>query len=262
VLTDGQVSNTEAVLELVRRHSDTTRVFAFGIGAGASHHLVRGMARAGGGAAEFIAPGERIEGKVLRQFQKALAPAVSDVRVDWGGLEARQAPHRVPPVFAGERLLVYGFLEADRMGAVTLEGRGPRGPISFRLHVDPGATRAGSLIATLAARTMIRDLEEGASPLHDRRGSLQERGGKDRVKAEIVRLGVSYGLCSRETSFVAVEKRETPVAGGAQLRRVPVALTSGWGGLAGGPSHRAPPAANIFSPGVRPGHVRCPRQGT
>jgi len=79
VLTDGQVTNTEAVIGLVRSHSDTTRLFTFGIGAGASHHLVRGMARAGEGAAELIYPGERIEKKVLRQLGKALRPALTDV---------------------------------------------------------------------------------------------------------------------------------------------------------------------------------------
>ncbi len=64
VLTDGEVSNTDAVIALARQHAGDTRVFTFGIGAGASHHLVEGLARAGEGAAEFIAPGERIEGKV------------------------------------------------------------------------------------------------------------------------------------------------------------------------------------------------------
>ncbi|MCI4355391.1 MAG: VIT and VWA domain-containing protein, partial [Thermoplasmata archaeon] len=47
VLTDGQVTNTEDVVALVRKHSTHTRVFTFGIGAGASHTLVRGVARAG-----------------------------------------------------------------------------------------------------------------------------------------------------------------------------------------------------------------------
>jgi Ca-activated chloride channel family protein len=57
ILTDGQVTNTDAVLALVRSHAADTRVFAFGIGAGSSRHLVEGIARAGGGSAEFIAPG-------------------------------------------------------------------------------------------------------------------------------------------------------------------------------------------------------------
>ena len=231
VLTDGQVSNTAAVLELVRKHSGTTRVFTFGIGAGASHHLVRGMARAGEGAAEFIHPGERIEGKVLRQLRRALAPGLTDVRVDWGALHAAQAPHHVPPVFAGGRVLVYGFLEGRQAGDVRLTANGPKGPLAFAVRVDPGRAAPGGLLATLAARAMIRDLEEGTSPFHDRRGSLQDRGKPERVKQEIVRLGVAYCLCSRETSFVAVENRTAPVPGAAQLRKIPVALTRGWGGV-------------------------------
>jgi hypothetical protein len=232
VLTDGQVTNTGAVIKLVRKHSDTTRVFTFGIGAGASHHLVRGLARAGSGAAEFIAPGERIEGKVLRQLSKALAPALTEVKLDWGGLRVKQAPFHVPPVFAGGRMLAYGLVEEGIPREITLSARGPSGPVSFRVPLpEPGS--AGTLVATLAARTMIRDLEDGSSPLHDRRGSLQERGQTDGVKDEMVRLGTEYGLCSAHTSFVAIEKRETPVAGETQLRRVPIALTSGWGGVEG-----------------------------
>lgn len=231
VLTDGQVTNTAAVIQCVRRHSDRARVFTFGIGAGASAHLVRGMARAGEGAAEFIAPGERMEGKVLRQLERALAPAVSDLSVDWGGLSVIQAPHRVPPVFAGGRLIVYGLLPGQpRAARVTLRGQGPAGPIEATLEIDPAAARRERVLVTLAARALIRDLEEGASALHDRRGSMQERGRDDRVKAEIVRLGTTYGLASRETSFVAVEERATPLQGEAQLRRIAVALTRGWGG--------------------------------
>ncbi|HWW91840.1 MAG TPA: VIT domain-containing protein [Vicinamibacteria bacterium] len=230
VLTDGQVSNTDAIIKLVRKHSDTTRVFTFGIGAGASHHLVRGLARAGSGAAEFIAPRERIEGKVLRQLSKALAPALTDVKLDWGRLRVKQAPFHVPPVFAGGRVLVYGLVEGGTPREATLSARGPSGPVSFTVPLT-GPGSAGTLIATLAARTMIRDLEEGSSPLHDRHGSLQERGQTDGVKAEMVRLGTEYELCSAHTSFVAIEKRETPVVGETQLRRVPIALTSGWGGV-------------------------------
>jgi Ca-activated chloride channel homolog len=234
ILTDGQVSNTEEVIALARKNSVHTRVFTFGVGAGASHHLVRGLARAGEGAAEFIAPRERIEGKVLRQLRKALAPAVRDATIDWEGLGATQAPHHVPPVFEGGRVVVYGLLENPRKATVTLTGKLSSGEaVSFPIVVDPAPAQEDSLVATLWARSTIRDLEEGMSPLHDRMGSLQERGRskEDRVKKEIVRLAVAYGLTSRETSYVAIEQRETPVEGEAVLRKVPIVLTRGWGGM-------------------------------
>ena len=40
-------------------------MFTFGIGSGASTELVRGLARAGNGTAEFIKEGERMQPKVL-----------------------------------------------------------------------------------------------------------------------------------------------------------------------------------------------------
>src|SRR5262249_55809795 len=209
VLTDGQVSNTEDVIALARKHSVHTRVFTFGVGAGASHHLVRGLARAGEGAAEFIAPRERIEAKVLRQLRKALAPALRDGAVDWAGFGATQAPHHLPPVFAGGRVVVYGLLENAQKATIALSGKRSGGePVRFPLEVDPTPAPEDSLVATLWARSAIRDLEEGMSPLHDRTGSLQERGRskEDRVKKEIVHLGIAYGLTSRETSFVAIEE--------------------------------------------------------
>jgi hypothetical protein len=91
----------------------------------------------------------------------------------------------------------------------------------------------GDTIATLAARARIRTLEEQGEYLESR-GSLQRRGRTNaKAAAEIAALGVKYQLCSRETSFVAIEHRDTPVDGRAELRRVPVALTSGWGGMRG-----------------------------
>ena len=44
------------------------RCFSFGIGSGASTHLVRGIAEAGLGTAEFITSGERMQPKVTLSF--------------------------------------------------------------------------------------------------------------------------------------------------------------------------------------------------
>jgi hypothetical protein len=236
VITDGEVSNTDAVIELVRHHGARTRVFAFGIGASPSHHLVKALARAGEGEAEFIAPGERADEKVLRQLGRALAAALTEVRVDWGGLSVEQAPYVVPPVFADGRLVVLGRVDELRPADVTLRASSAQGEVAFPGPVDASAVPSGSFVSTLWARRAIRDLEEGCSRLHGPRGSRQERasvGLEDRVKAEIVRLGTTYGLMSRHTSFVAVEERKTPVAGEVQLRKIPVAISTGWHGTLG-----------------------------
>ncbi|HVG85917.1 MAG TPA: VIT and VWA domain-containing protein [Vicinamibacterales bacterium] len=230
IFTDGEVTNTDAVLALIGRQASHSRVFTFGIGRGASAHLVRGMARAGHGAAELIYAGERLEAKVLRQFSRVMTPALTDVTVDWSGLAIRTAPTIAPAVFAGGRVLVYAWLRDARPGTVTLSARGPRGTVSHTVTIDPGRAAAGTTVASLAARTRIRELEEGQEWLA-RRGSQQIERHAGQVREEIVRLACAYHLASRETSFIAVEQREVPVEGEVQLLRIPVALTSGWGGV-------------------------------
>ena len=248
VLTDGEVTNTDEVIDLARRHASTARFFTFGIGAGASHHLVKGLARASRGAAEFIAPGERIEAKVMRQFKRVFAPAMTDVKVAWGQDGLTAASDRVPPVFDGERVRVYALADALIAGTATLRGTIAGRDVAFEIPIDPAAAVQGDTIATLAARERIRTLEEQGEYLESR-GSRQRRGrGHSKAAAEITALGVRYQLVSRETSFVAIEHRDAPVEGQAQLRRVPVALTSGWGGMREtGIQYLCAPQMDVFS---------------
>jgi len=181
VLTDGQVTNTDAVLALATKHAAQARIFTFGIGAGASQHLVRGLARVAGGSSEFIHPGERIEPKVIRQFGRLLSPALAGVSVDWIGGDVTPAPSRVPTVFASSRLLVYGFFTGATPTAVRVSGASPSRLLSFEVPLKGARVIAGRMVATLAARARIRELEEGGEWLAQR-GSRQTARKQDAIK--------------------------------------------------------------------------------
>jgi Ca-activated chloride channel family protein len=248
VLTDGQVSNEAEVIALAQAHANGARIFSFGIGAGASEHLVRGVSRASRGASEMIFPGERIEPKVLRTFARVRTPVLDDVRVEYGGLEVEQAPRRTPPVFAGDALTVLARIERGSASAVELVAGGQR----FRVPIDLERGETAGPIPTLWARERLRELEEGSGG-----GSQQKRPDhEERQKARIVELATRYGLMSSETSFVAVEERsaDDKTREQPQLRRIPVALTHGWGGEAShGTGSRGGALAGVaFSAGVPP----------
>jgi Ca-activated chloride channel family protein len=248
LLTDGEVTNEEAVLELAAQHARDTRIFVFGIGFGPSEFLVRGLARVTGGAAEFVHPGERMEPKVLRQFARISQPVVTGLKICWGGGKVRlQAPSEPSSLFVGEPFMAYALWEGAGPRRVTLTGKVSGKEVSWSAELPDTEKSGESLAVPLAARSLIREMEEGKS----KRGSAREERTRGRVEKEILDLALAYNLVSSVTSMVAVEERE---ASGdrrpAELRRVPVALTYGWGGsdgVASGPPTMAAGKASFDS---------------
>ncbi len=248
LMTDGQVGNETAVMSLVRGNAATTRFFAVGIGAGPNDHLVRGLARAGGGTAAFIFPGERLEPRVLGIFRQAIGAKVSNLRIDWGATAmegrrsaepgtaegrrtAEQSPAS-PTLLLGEPMSAFARLggRAAAPAAVAVSAEVDGKPVRWELPVtDAGSGRIP--LPTLWARARIRDLEE--SPEAGGKGSRQQRPKSEAWMQEVISLATEFGLSSSLTSWVAVEEREEKdrQTGELVLRTVPTLVTVGWHGI-------------------------------
>ncbi|XP_047450918.1 von Willebrand factor A domain-containing protein 5A-like [Mugil cephalus] len=226
VFTDGEVWNTKEVIDLVKKNSGSHRCFSFGIGEGASSALINGLAKEGGGHAQFITGTDRMQPKVMQSLRFALQPAVVDISVTWDLPKGVSVTVLSPPItalFQGQRSLVYGQLTGESSeaaeGCLTVKYSLAGHPSHNQLHFSlKPAGDTGLTVHRLAARTMIRSLE------------MEERedGG---VKEKVVELSVQSGVSSSFTAFIAVNENSGEAIQGPLVRRdVPTPVC--WGASA------------------------------
>ncbi|KAJ3190808.1 hypothetical protein HK101_008351, partial [Irineochytrium annulatum] len=265
LLTDGEVWDVNTLLDYVKGKVEAAekvdsgaaflRCFTLGIGNDVSHHLVEGIARCGGGFAQFVGSAEKLQAKVIKMLKAAVHPPIK-FNVDWTeGVDVskedfemveahapeaekpkptislfsatavpppppalepieinrriQQAPYHVPSLWPGTRFTVYAILDPSVPVPkhVTVTGVSPDGPLNLKVPVS--ASVEGTLVHILAARMLIRDIDDGRSYLKDAmkiKGPLPGTVAKD----EIVRLGLKFSLASKHTSFLAVDEVVDP----------------------------------------------------
>ncbi|CAM4962625.1 unnamed protein product, partial [Rotaria socialis] len=110
LLTDGEISNVNEVLDLCRTMATSTRIFSFGLGHSPSRSLVKGLARATNGRFVFIPPNTSVDVHVGEQLQKALQSCITNIKVKWNlATDVTSAPTKMPPVYANDRLIAYAL---------------------------------------------------------------------------------------------------------------------------------------------------------
>uniref|UniRef100_A0A672HX85 von Willebrand factor A domain containing 5A n=1 Tax=Salarias fasciatus TaxID=181472 RepID=A0A672HX85_SALFA len=224
IFTDGEVDNTKQVLDLVKKNSGSHRCFSFGIGEGASSALINGLAREGGGHAQFITGSDRMQPKVMQSLRFALQPAVEDVSVTWDlpkGTSVMVVSPPITTIFQGQRTLLYGRLTGQSaeaaQGGVTVKYSLSGSPSQTQLLFDLKPKEdTGLTIHRLAARTLIRSLEtEDIDNL--------EKDDYEAKKKKVVELSVQSGVSSAFTAFVAVNRDSGEATHGPLVRRdIPV----------------------------------------
>ncbi|XP_062417039.1 von Willebrand factor A domain-containing protein 5A-like [Pungitius pungitius] len=220
VFTDGEVGNTKEVINLVKQNSASHRCFSFGIGEGASSALINGLAKEGGGHAQFITGTDRMQPKVMQSMRFALQPSVVDVSVKWdlpSGVSVTALSPPIAALFQGQRSLVYAQFTGQSFeaseGCVTVAYSLAGHPSQTQLHFSlKSAKDSGLTIHRLAARTLIRSLEMEESE----RGGQEDSGGKKKV----VELSVQSGVSSAFTAFIAVNKSNSEAIQGPLVRRM------------------------------------------
>ncbi|XP_038609876.1 von Willebrand factor A domain-containing protein 5A-like isoform X1 [Tachyglossus aculeatus] len=220
VFTDGEVGNTEEVIAEVRSHSPTHRCFSFGIGEGASTALIKGIARATAGSAEFITGSGRMQPKALQSLKRSLQPAVQNVSLNWTlppGLEPVLLSPAPSVIFGGQRSIVYAQLTGKQQpsggtGSVclrfTLRGEAFENTLPFTLQPDSDSRLT---VHRLAAKAQLQTLDASG------------RQASDEEKAKVIAVSIQSGVVSSLTAYVAIHKElGQPLQGPLVRRDVPL----------------------------------------
>jgi Ca-activated chloride channel family protein len=169
------------------------RIFPFGIGDSVSRTLLNGLAERNRGYATYIPSDDSIAAAVSNYFRRVSQPVLSDLSIDYAGLQAYDRyPTTFPELFSGTQLLQFG--RYTNSGTFPIGLRGRLGQKTFLL-VDTvffGTTSGGNrAIARLWAKRKI-------DYLTDQIGLYGER--KELVDA-IIDLSIRFGILSQYTAF-------------------------------------------------------------
>jgi Ca-activated chloride channel family protein len=158
-----------------------------------------------------------------RLYERVRSPLLTDITVDWAGLDVSEVyPKRIPDLFGAKPVVISGRYTKPGQGTIRLIGKRSGSEVVRPIRVDlPAQEPKHDVLATVWARHKVEDL------MGQDWAGLQSGTPRGDLKESITQLGLDYRLVTQFTSFVAVE--ETTVIEGGQPRRieVPVEMPEG-----------------------------------
>jgi Ca-activated chloride channel family protein len=205
----------ERLADMAERHSGRARVFAFGVGHDVNTHLLDRLGEAGRGDTDYVQPGENVERVISNLANKIRNPVLTDLELDGGRFEISEVyPVRIPDVFAGEELVLFGRFSGSGRGEITVKGTRAGRPLEFSAQVTlPAESDRNAYVPRLWAARKLGHLER----------QIWTEGESQSLVAEIRSLALRYGLPSRFTAYLVEEPdlvvdRPTPMPRRGGLR--------------------------------------------
>ncbi len=202
-MTDGHIGNEEQILAYLRENLGGTRLFSFGVGSSPNRYLLDKMAEFGRGGVDYLLLNGDTTKTIHDFYEKIRSPYLTDLELDWGNLAVSEIfPPRIPDLFLGQPVVLFGAFEQAGSGGITLRGRLGGQPYEQHLNIQlPERSETGETIRSLWARAKIEELSD--QQIADPQPATVEA---------ITEVALKYQLVSAYTSFVAVEEvpRTTP----------------------------------------------------
>ena len=175
-------------------------------------------------------------------LKRALAASISDVCITWSLPDDAcviQTPTKIPPVFSGNRLIIYGLVSHMPSSVVhncsaTMKGVVSGNPFEHTLSfsLDARSTAPSMAIHQLAIRSVLNDLQEDSTSedTEKKLGKLSVERGEMAPKSReklVVELSTAASVVCKQTAFIAVnDESEVPAQGSMEVHHIPVAVGS------------------------------------
>ena len=205
-LTDGHPTIGEtapkAILKKARGNNKfKTRIFTFGIGTSINTRLLDSLAGQTKGTGDYVKPNKEIAQKINWFYDKVRYPVLSDLKLSVGkGIRlVDMYPKRLPDLYRGGQLLVFGRYRGKGHAAVTLSGKINGKTQKFVYETKfPEKSDQNEFIDRLWAHRKVAYLLD----------NIRLHGENSELKGEVVRLAKKFGIVTPYTSYLVVEEKD------------------------------------------------------
>ncbi len=224
-MTDGLPTVGESNVEKIIANSKNVtvrglRLFTFGVGYDVNTRLLDKLAAENSGAAEYVEPKEDLEVKISNFFTKVNSPVLTDLQMDFGGVQTDLLyPRQLSDIFKGSQLTLIGrYKNASDLENVTLRLTGKTGrearSFEYKNLRFPARAEDNSFLPRLWAMRRVGWLVE----------QIRSNGENKELRDEIVDLGTRFGIVTPYTSYLATDgsasENEIAVSAGDFNRRL------------------------------------------
>jgi Ca-activated chloride channel family protein len=193
----------QAILKnMAKKNQQDVRIFVFGEGFDVNTKLLDFLALDHRGEADYILPDENITEKISRFFDRVGSPILTDLKVSFDGLEVKDVfPRKIPDVFRGEQVILYGRYNGHGPKTVRVTGNfaGQQRTLEYTLDFpEYSEDDRHSFVPRLWAGQKVDFL------LNEIRKSGQTEPDKELVQ-EVTYLATRYGIVTPYTSYLVAD---------------------------------------------------------
>jgi len=202
-LTDGRPTigerHTEPLLKTIKKaNTGNARVFTFGVGTDLDVRLLDRLAEVTNGTRDYVMENESIEIVTGRFFNKVDQPVLSDVTVEFGAGVYDVYPRKLPDLFAGSQVVLFGRYKQAEDRVIRLRGKVAGKEVVYEYE---GTLRsgegAGYLPRLWAYRKVAFMIDE-----------IRLHGHSQELVDAIVKLATKYAIVTPYTAGLVVEDSE------------------------------------------------------